>query len=155
MKEYNITKEKGDIGVMEVMLDLTKKGYKIFTTISEHLPFDFAAFKNNKFYKIQAKYRSEVDGTIPVPLRTSWSDKNGSHEQLYDKDDIDYIAVYCPETDKCYYVHIKDFENSTAITLRLTKPKNNQSKGVKLADDYLDITDSVETTRETPEMVKI
>ena len=155
MKEYSITKEKGDIGVMEVMLDLTKKGYKIFTTISEHLPFDFVAFKNNKFYKIQAKYRSEVNGIITVPLRTSWSDKNGSHNNFYDKEDIDYISIYCPETEKCYYVRIKDFDNTTAIILRLNTPKNNQTKGVKLANDYLDITDTVETTSETPEMVKI
>lgn len=150
MKEYNPTKEKGDLGVMEIMLDLTKKGYKIFTTISEHLPFDFAAFKDNKFYKIQAKYRSLTEeGCVPVPLRTSWSDKNGTHNQFYDKNDIDFIAVYCPETDKCYYVHIKNFSNSSEILLRVNKPKNNQKKGVRMADDYLELVDSVETNTQS------
>ena len=152
--KLNETKEKGDLGVIEVILDMTKHGYKIFTTISEHLPFDFVAFKDNKFLRIQAKYRTlEDSGKVSVPFRTSWSDKNGTHEQYYNKEDIDYIAVYCPQTDKCYYVDPSASDNKNALILRVENPKNGQTKGIKFADDYL--LDSVETTRDAPEMVKI
>lgn len=152
--KLNETKEKGDLGVMEIMLDMTKHGYKIFTTISEHLPFDFVAFKDNKFFRIQAKYRTlENDGKISVPFRTSWSDKNGTHSQFYNKEDLDYIAVYCPQTDKCYYINPSICNNKSAFILRIKKPKNSQTKGINFADDFL--LGSVETTRDAPEMVKI
>ena len=50
------TKDKGDIALMKTTLDLTMKGFNIFLPISEHLPFDFIAYKDGKCFRMQAKY---------------------------------------------------------------------------------------------------
>ena len=98
------TKDKGDIAATQAIADLTKKGYSILTpTVSEHLPFDFVAFKDNKFYKMQAKYSS--DGTLSN--RTSWNDKNGNHIKIYSEKDFDYYAVYLPTVNVVVYPSIK------------------------------------------------
>lgn len=152
MKKHH-TKEKGDLGLQAVIFECTKQEYKCFTSNSEHLPFDFIAYKNNKYYRIQAKYRSSKDGmSITLNSRTSYSDANGYHTHPYDKDEIDVFAIYCPETEKVYFINPKCFDKS--INIRLEKPKNNQIRGIHNADDFL-MLDSVETTRDTPEMVKI
>jgi hypothetical protein len=42
-----------------------------------------------------------------VKNRTSWTDKNGSHEKKYKPDDFDYYALYLPHLDKVVYPSIK------------------------------------------------
>jgi len=136
MREHH-TKNKGDLGVLKAQLDLYEKGYLILTPHTEHSPFDLVGYKNGKFLRIQVKYRTAKNGKIEVPFRTSWADKNGSHTQDYDKNEIDVMCVYCPDTDKCYYVNPQ--ECNKTFNLRLSKPKNNQINGIHLAEDYLSI----------------
>ncbi len=130
------TKDKGDIGVLKCQADLGERGYKIFVSISEHLPFDFVAYKNKKFYRIQAKYISAINNEyIPLDLRSCWSDLNGAHRADLDKSEVDLVAIYCPDTEKCYYL-VPDIMHMQR-NLRLIKPKNNQKKFINMADDFL------------------
>lgn len=97
-------KLKGDIGAVQVIADLTKKGYVIFTPlVCESLPFDIIAYKDGFSKRIQCKYSS--DGN--VPSKTSWTDKNGSHERKYLDDDFDYYGIYLPDIDKVVYPSVK------------------------------------------------
>lgn len=102
--KMTITKEKGDLGAIKAIADLSTKGYKIFVpVVTEHLPFDFVAYKNDKFYKIQAKYT-----TLDIASKsTSWTDKNGSHQKDYKEGDFDYYALYYPHLDVVLYPSIK------------------------------------------------
>jgi hypothetical protein len=131
------TKNKGDLGVLKSQLDLYEKGYMILTPNTEHSPFDLVAYKGGKFLRIQVKYRSAKNEKIEIPFSTCWSDKNGTHTQPYDKNEIDVMCVYCPDTDKCYYVDPKECKNT--FNIRLSIPKNNQKSKIHMADDYLNI----------------
>ena len=126
------TKGKGDLGVAKAYCDLVEKGFIVLFPSTEHAPFDLVSYDGSKFVRIQAKYRSAVRGVLQVNLINWWADRNGSHGKPIDKGQIDVFCVYCPETDRCYY--FKDARIS--MTLRVTAPKNNQSKNVRFADDY-------------------
>ena len=136
MKEHH-TKNKGDLGVFKAQLDLYEKGYLILTPQTEHSPFDLVGYKNGKFLRIQVKYRTAKDDKIVVAFSTCWADKNGTHTQDYDKNEIDVMCIYCPDTDKCYYVNPKDCDK--CFNLRLSTPKNNQKIGIHLAENYMEI----------------
>ena len=136
MREHH-TKNKGDLGVLKAQLDLYEKGYLILTPHTEHSPFDLVGYKNGKFLRIQVKYRTAKNDKIEVAFRTCWADKNGTHTQDYDKDEIDVMCVYCPDTDKCYYINPQ--ECNKTFNLRLSTPKNNQKNGIHLAEDYMKI----------------
>jgi hypothetical protein len=129
------TKEKGDLGVLKAQLDLFEQGFIILNPVTEHAPFDLVAYRNKEFKRIQVKYKS-VDklGALTVHFRSCWADKNGTHMQQVDKEEIDLYCVYCPDTDECYYLDPKDFNRS--VTLRVEKPKNNQTANVRLAADF-------------------
>lgn len=131
------TKNKGDLGVLKAQLDLYEKGYLILSPHTEHSSFDLVAYKNSNFLRVQVKYRAAKKSKIEVPFTTCWADKNGTHIQDYDKNEIDVMCVYCPNTDKCYYVDPKECGRS--FVLRLLPPKNNQKTGVNMAEDYLNI----------------
>jgi hypothetical protein len=129
------TKNKGDLGVVKVQCALVEQGYSVLIPLSEHEPFDLVAYRHGVFKRIQCKYRSVRKGSIEVQFKSSWTDKNGSHHQPMEKSEVDVIAIYCPDTDDCYFVAPAQFDK--AVTLRVTTPTNNQNLNINWANDYL------------------
>jgi hypothetical protein len=134
---YHHTKNKGDLGVLKAQLDLYEKGYLILTPHTEHESFDLVAYKDGIFKRVQVKYRAANNNVITVRFGTSWADRNGSHTKEYDKTELDLMCIYCPDTDKCYYINPNKCEKY--FGLRLTKPKSNQKAKIHMAEDYLTI----------------
>lgn len=137
------TKDKGDLGLIKVMCDLSEQGFKILTPFSEHLPFDLVAFSpvSGKLYKVQVKYRKLTNGIVKVPLKTSFLSSEGVVEKRYKDGDFDVIAVYCPDTQTCAYLTSKDTEHlSSSATLRVAPHKVGVSGvlsvEVKMFSDY-------------------
>jgi len=85
--------------------------------------------------RVSVKYRTLSKGSVMVVFSSSYSDSHGVHTKAVDKSLIDLLAIYCPETSEVYYVIPSHFDRS--VTLRIEQPKNNQTKGINLAKDYL------------------
>jgi len=129
------TKQKGDLGVLKAQVSLYEQGYLILQPVTEHAPFDLVAYKDNAFKRVQVKYKSlDKTGAMTLHFRSCWADKNGTHMQAVDKDQIDLYCIYCPDTDECYFLDPSAFDKS--VTLRVEMPKNNQSKHIKFVADY-------------------
>jgi hypothetical protein len=98
------TKTKGDVGVLKVKLDLFEQGFLILNPETEHAPFDLAIYKDGIFKSVQVKYRSlNKRGALEVVFRNTHCDSRGTVFREVDKNHIDIYAVYCPDTDTCYY----------------------------------------------------
>jgi hypothetical protein len=54
----------------------------------------------------------------------------------YGPDEVDAIASYCPDIDRCYLIPTGLFPKSGCLYLRLAPSKNNQQIGVNWAADY-------------------
>ncbi len=127
------TKDKGDIALTKIIADLTEKEYYIFLPISESLPIDLIAYKNNKSYRIQCKYSSSGE----IPSKTNWTDKHGTHTKHYDTNDFDYFGIYLPNVSQCIYPAIS-FKGCTVST---NKPTSASS--IYWYEDFLQFTDTV------------
>ena len=128
------TKDKGDLGVLKIQADLCQQGFMLAIPLTEHAPFDIIAYKNGKFYRVQAKYRTlDNKGVVSVSLQNTWSDKYGVHKKAIPKDEIDVMAIYCPEVEQCFYFDPKKANRNKS--LRITPSKNNQQEGVVLASE--------------------
>lgn len=131
------TKDKGDKGLGFVIADLLKNGIQPAILLSEHLPFDCVAINvDMKVCLLSVKYRTAKDGRIEVHLKSSWTDKHGTHIKRPDLTAFDAVAVYCPDTGKVYYLRISDFDGQISFVLRIGLTKNNQKNGVRLASDF-------------------
>jgi len=135
------TKNKGDLGILHAQLDLAKKGFGILTPPTEHEAFDLVAYKDGRFLRIQVKYRAAVRGVIMAPFATCWADRHGVHRRPVDKQTLDLYGVYCPDTERCYYLDPREFGGT--VNLRIAQPRNAQKKRLKWASDYLEIPTSV------------
>ena len=126
---------KGDIGAIQVIADLAKKGYIIFTPlVCESLPFDIIAYKDGISKRIQCKY--STDGHIRNG--TSGSDKFGNHKRKYKDDDFDYYGVYLPDVDKVVYPSIKFRGSYLATEVR------NSTTPFYWWEDFVEFTDVAE-----------
>jgi len=61
------------------------------------------------------------------------------------KDEVDIVCVYCPDTDECYYFDPKSINQS--ITLRVRPAGNGQQKAVRMADAYRKVRSGSDPSR--------
>ena len=132
---YHHTKNKGDLGVLKVKLDLFQQGFLILIPETEHAPFDLVVYKDGQFKTVQVKFRNLTKrGVLEIPFRSCYSTSKGVITRKVEKAVIDIYAVYCPQTDTCYYFDPKQFRNS--LSLRVNASLNNQQVNIHPADTF-------------------
>jgi hypothetical protein len=132
------TKDKGDLGVLKAQADMASQGWMILHPMTEHAPFDIVIYKPGTFRRVQVRYRSLTDnGCLEVSLRTAWNDRHGTHMAVINRDEVDIVCVYCPETDQCYYFNM-NLTNTTQLNLRVRPTDNRQFRSacVHFAENY-------------------
>lgn len=135
------TKLKGDLGVLKAKADICSQGFMVLSPETEHAPFDIVAYDGSRFIRIQVKYRAITNGKIDVPCKTSWADRNGTHQNIYDQEVLDVFCVYVPDLDMCFYFSHKLFIGKTSsLTFRV---EQNQNGTARLVKDYLLLQDAV------------
>ena len=60
----------------------------------------------------------------------------GLLRRLYESDEVDAFAVYCPTAGTCYYLEHGEVGAQSQVFLRLADTKNNQRDGVRWASDH-------------------
>ena len=134
-------RQKGDIAETLFKLECLKRNIEIFEPINSGSRIDFLirdsflTNDSNPFKRVQIKYISSRDGKIVISFVKG---QNGRNLTLkYNSNEIDYFFVYCPCNNNWYNIPIKDVDAKRGLTLRVNPAKNNQSKGVYLASDYI------------------
>lgn len=121
------------------MADLLKHDIQVALPVSEHLPFDLIAIHSRgALLKVSVKYRVMTKtGSVIVHSRSVWNDQNGTHYRRHSVGDYDALAIYCPDTDECYYLRTSELSPS-ATTLRILEPVNNQKRRIHMARGFTD-----------------
>src|SRR5690349_18275328 len=135
------TKNKGDLGVLCAQVDLARRGYAVLLPLTEHAPFDLVAYKDGRFYRVQVKYRTAKNGCVSVRPATFWADRHGVHVLPIDLSSIDLFCIYCPDTDRCYYLDARTCTQQ--LHIRVEPAKSGQNKRIRWGKDYEDIPASV------------
>lgn len=129
------TKNKGDLGVLKVKVDLYQQGFLLLVPETEHSPFDLVIYQMGSFKTVQVKYRNLTkNGVLEIPFRSCYSTSKGVQTKSVDKKVVDIYAVYCPQTDECYYFDPK--RHNKSITLRVKASLNNQQRKTHFVTDY-------------------
>lgn len=136
LSDNMLSKRKGDIAELKVMLYLEENGYNVLTPFGDKARYDLVAEKDGVFERIQVKYRTLSDGNVLLVDVASNTKVNGcSKRSIYTEDEIDSIIVYCPDTDSLYKLDMDDIRGiKTAISLRVN-PKTI-AKNMRNASDY-------------------
>jgi len=127
-------KDKGDIGVAHTIATLTSQGWHVAMPLSEHTKYDLIAEKDGTCCRVQVRYTTPKKNILLVKLRSSWADRNGTHDIKRKQGDYDILAIYNPASKTVYFLSDLSFLNETSITLRLDRKVTVDSK---LASEYL------------------
>ena len=132
------TNRKGAIAETAIAAAATKLGIPVLRPIVEHSRYDLAFEIGDRILRVQCKWGAlDQDGAvIKVSLRSSWCTPNGYEHRSYQSDEIDLVAVYCGDLDRCYLLPHKLAVGRSGIWLRLTPPKNGQRASLNRAVDF-------------------
>jgi hypothetical protein len=54
----------------------------------------------------------------------------------YTREEVDVIAVFCPDVDRCYVLDPDLFDGRRTVHLRLAPSRNNQHLGINWAAEH-------------------
>ena len=133
-------KQKGDLAELMVAADLRRRGYKLAFPYGEDWDYDLIIERHGKLERIQVKYCASDGCVVPVKCY-SHSLTNGRVRatKRYTADTVDWIAVWDATSGTAYYVSSSVFDGHSQLSLRLAPTRNNQTRGIRNAADFLEI----------------
>jgi hypothetical protein len=129
---------KGALAESEITSAAIRLGIPVLKPVAEHGRYDLAFDVANQIMRVQCKWASfdRAAGVIKVGLASSWCTPNGYEHRHYAEGEIDLVAVYCGDLDRCYLLPHDLAIGRRGIWLRLTPPKNAQRACVNLASSF-------------------
>jgi prevent-host-death family protein len=129
---------KGAIAEAEIALEAIRHGIPVLKPVAEHGRYDLGFEVGGRILRVQCKWASfdESAGVIRVGLQGSWLSPNGYVRSSYAEDEIDLVAVYCGDLDRCYLLPCSLVAGRRAIYLRISPPRNAQRACINLGSDF-------------------
>tara|TARA_R110000824_G_C14781387_1_gene632046 strand:- start:56 stop:475 length:420 start_codon:yes stop_codon:yes gene_type:complete len=136
------SKHEGDIAEAFARAVFLDKGYVVLQPVGDNQRYDLVIDKGTGFKKIQVKSCSIRNGCVKAYTRSVHNTRTKSVCIVYNTKQIDAFVLYCKDNNQIYYIDAKDLADDKGdlpkgVSLRLDASKNNQTKNVKWAKDYL------------------
>lgn len=129
----------GDIGEAVAITEFTKKGCIISKPLSGNARYDLIIEYKSKLYRVQVKTTNDIKEETKMIFATKTTNYNkGSWQSVgYTSDDVDIFFLYCLKNNWCgLYLGEENGDFVKEITIRTQLSKNNQSRKIRLADEY-------------------
>ncbi|MEA2424249.1 MAG: hypothetical protein QOH13_659 [Thermoleophilaceae bacterium] len=129
---------KGNVAEAAIALAAAKLDLLVYKPVGEHGRTDLVMEIGDRLLRVQCKWgRLAPDGrTIAVQLAGSRCTPNGYVRTPYHEGEVDVVAIYCGELDRCYLLPERLFAGKSVVHLRLDPAKNGQRSCINLAEQY-------------------
>lgn len=129
---------KGAIAEAEIAAAAIALGIPVYTPVAEHGRCDLILDIGSRPLRVQCKWGGldSKAGLVKIRISGSRLTPSGYVRRRYTETEIDAMAVYCGELDRCYLVPKHLVVNREALQLRLSPPLNGQRACINLASDY-------------------
>jgi hypothetical protein len=142
-------KSIGDRSTLAIMTALRGAGYAVLVPFGENTRYDLVIDDGAKLGRIQCKTGRLRKGAVIFRACSSYA--HHPNPKVVRRDylgEIDYFAVYCPETAGVYLVPLTDAALRTQGSLRVEAARNGQRRRIRSAADYQIAEISVRATTE-------
>jgi hypothetical protein len=130
-------KEIGDRSTLAVMTALESEGLTILLPFGENVRYDLVIDDGKRLSRVQCKTGRLRTGAVRFNACSFYG--HHANPLSLSRDylgEIDYFAVYCPETTGVYLIPIEDIPLRRQGALRVDPPRNGQRRGIRFAIDY-------------------
>lgn len=129
--------QKGDIVELSIATILRNNNCTIYFPFGNTAKSDLIAEHKNRLYRIQCKFAHISyleNGEIDYAVFKTYTSTRHNDKIQYTKEDIDFFATVI--NDQGYLIPVEDI-TSIEQRLRFARPKNNQTKNVTYAENYI------------------
>jgi hypothetical protein len=131
------TNQKGAIAETAIAHAATKLGIEVYRPVAEGGRFDLIfAFADASLARVQCKWAPLIKDTVAIRAYSARRAREGMRYRCYTASEIDAIAAYCPDTERCYYVPVDRVAGRRVVHLRTIPTRNNQVDRVNYAVEY-------------------
>jgi hypothetical protein len=130
------TDQKGAIAEAAITLEAIKLGVEVYRPASEGGRFDMIFVLGDELKRIQCKWASQHGDVLVVRCYSCRRAKEGLRKRRYTPAEVDALAAYSPDLDRCYYLPIEVVACRYDLRLRIGPTRNNQRHLVTWAKDY-------------------
>jgi hypothetical protein len=129
---------KGNVAEAAIAFAAVKIGIPVFKPVAEHGRADLVFEVGGQFKSVQCKWGRLVGDrrVIAIQLAGSRLTPNGYIRSPYHEGEVDLVAVYCGELDRCYLLPERLFAGKMVVHLRLDPTRNGQRSCINLAEEY-------------------
>jgi len=133
------TKTVGEITEAVAMAEFVKAGFPVLLPFGENQRYDMVIEADGRFLRVQCKtarlIRNASGAAGSNVLAFNATSHDGHRARQSYRDQADVFAVYSPHTKQVYVLGVNEV-GETTVWLRLTPAKNNQSVGVRYAEEH-------------------
>ena len=122
---------------MAIMAALLEAGYAVLLPFGENTRYDLVIDDGVRLGRVQCKTGRLRHGAIRFSACSSYA--HLPNPKMVRRDylgQIDYFAVYCPDTVGVYLVPVGEARVRRQGSLRVRPPLNNQKQGIRTASNY-------------------
>jgi hypothetical protein len=130
------TSQKGAAAEAEIAAAAIREDLVVLRPLCDGGRYDLVIDIGEKLLRVQCTWASRQGNVLTARCLSSRHTPRGYLRTTYSAEEIDAIAVYAPDTDRCYLLPIGEVEGLAMISLRLAPTGNNQALHVRWARDY-------------------
>ena len=130
-------KDIGDRSMLAILTVLRELGCGLYLPFGENTRSDIILERGGELARVQCKTGRLRGGAVRFAVCSTYGHHPKPKVVRRDyRGDVDYFAVYCPETTAAYLIPIADLPLKRQACLRVDPPRNNQRERVRFAADY-------------------
>jgi hypothetical protein len=129
------TGQKGAIAESAVLQAAVRLGLEVAIPFAPRR-YDLILDLGPRLLRVQCKWASRDGDVVVVRCYTSRRAREGFVHRGYEVGEIDAVAAYCAELDRCYLIPVSAIHGRRNVQLRLGPTANNQERGIRWANRY-------------------
>jgi hypothetical protein len=131
------TDQKGNVAETAITAAAVKLGVEVYRPIGEGQRYDLIFDVHSRLLRVQCKWSTRYDDILVVRCYSTRRIAGGKIvSRQYTEAEIDAVAVYCDELNRCYLLPVELWSGRRRIHLRLSPARNNQRLGINWAKDF-------------------
>ena len=130
------TDQNGAIAEQAIQFAATKLGIDVYRPVAEGGRYDMIFDLEDRLVRVQCKWATRRDKVLVVSCQSARRCAEGFVRRAYTAAEVDAIAAYSLDLDRCFFIPIERVEGRPSIVLRLSPCRNNQRRRINWADDF-------------------
>ena len=130
------TDQKRAVAELAIAHAAIKLGVGVYRPLVEGGRCDLILELGAVLVRTQCKWARRHGDVVTTRCYSARRTREGLRKRLYAAADVDAIAAYCPELDRCFFVSADRFDGHCELSLRLAASGNNQRQRVNWAEDF-------------------